>query len=239
MFLVRGKAWPSLLIAHLQNRLQWKGDVSERLRKLTMRSGRWHSRELWSSQYCYEMIELVDSRAWSANSVLICAESVREVHSILPCDFPLKSGSWIYFINVGIHLLMCSGKLCCVPDFGDFCSWKRNFGVGKYGCITLVCMVKKPQGGALLKKECAGGEWFTKLSPVILAYEEKPTKKEATNTERKKKSVANIDFISRHLLKPLWAFCVHRADARDAVFTWTLHIQLCTVFTGQTHRQCW
>ena len=40
----------------------------------------------------------------------------------LPCDFPVKSGSWIYLINVGIHLLMCSGNLCCVPDFGDFCS---------------------------------------------------------------------------------------------------------------------
>ena len=40
----------------------------------------------------------------------------------LPCDFPVKSGSQIYFINVGICLLMCSGKLCCVPDFGDICS---------------------------------------------------------------------------------------------------------------------
>ena len=94
--------------------------------------GRWHLRELWSSQYCCEMIELVDSRAWSANSVLSCTESVREVHSVLPFNFPVKSGSWIYFINVGIHLLMCSGKLCCVRDFGDFLSWKHNFGVGMY-----------------------------------------------------------------------------------------------------------
>ena len=38
----------------------------------------------------------------------------------LPCDFPVKSGSGIYFINVGLRLLMCSGKLCCVPDLGDF-----------------------------------------------------------------------------------------------------------------------
>ena len=30
----------------------------------------------------------------------------------LPCDFPTKSGGRIYFINVGIHLLMCSGMLC-------------------------------------------------------------------------------------------------------------------------------
>ena len=94
--------------------------------------GRWHFRELWSSQYCCEMIELADSQAWSANSILSCAESVREVHSVLPFDFPIKSGSWIYFINVGIHLLMCSRKLCCVPDFCNFCSWKRNFGVGMY-----------------------------------------------------------------------------------------------------------
>ena len=44
------------------------------------------------------------------------------VHCKLPCDFPVKSGSQIYLINVGSHLLMCSGKSCCVPDFGDFCS---------------------------------------------------------------------------------------------------------------------
>ena len=68
------------------------------------------------------MIELADSRACSANIILSCAELVREVHSVLPFDFHLKSGSWIYAINVGIHLLMCSGKLCCGPDFGDFCS---------------------------------------------------------------------------------------------------------------------
>ena len=50
----------------------------------------------------------------------------------LPHDLPVKSGSWIYFVNVGIRLLMHSWKLCCVPNFGDFCSWKRSFGVGKY-----------------------------------------------------------------------------------------------------------
>ena len=44
------------------------------------------------------------------------------VHCKLPCDFPVKSGSRIYFIKVGIRLLMGSGKLRCVPDFGDFCS---------------------------------------------------------------------------------------------------------------------
>ena len=39
MFRVQGKAWPSLLIAHLHNRLQRKGDVSKHLGKHTMRSG--------------------------------------------------------------------------------------------------------------------------------------------------------------------------------------------------------
>ena len=57
----------------------------------------------------------------------------------LPCDFPIKSGNWIYFINMGIRLLICFRKLCCVPDFGDFCSWKCNLGVGKY-VITPCCV---------------------------------------------------------------------------------------------------
>ena len=46
----------------------------------------------------------------------------------LPCDFLIKTGSWIYFINVGMRLLMCSGKLCCVPDFGDFSPENTIFG---------------------------------------------------------------------------------------------------------------
>ena len=91
------------------------------------------------------MIELADSRAWSANSILRCTELVREMHNVdcpVPCDFPVKSGSRIYLINVGIRLLMCSGKLCCVLDFGDFCSQKCSFGVGKYDCVlshTVLC----------------------------------------------------------------------------------------------------
>ena len=54
-------------------------------------------------------------------------ELVGEKHSVLPWDFPLKSGSWIYFINAGIHLVMCSGKLCRVQDFGDFFPKKTQF----------------------------------------------------------------------------------------------------------------
>ena len=38
----------------------------------------------------------------------------------LPCDVPVKSCSWIYFINVGILLLMHSRKLCCGPDLVIF-----------------------------------------------------------------------------------------------------------------------
>ena len=38
----------------------------------------------------------------------------------LPCDFPIKSGSLIYFINVGICLLMCARELCCVLDLVFF-----------------------------------------------------------------------------------------------------------------------
>ena len=29
----------------------------------------------------------------------------------LPCDFLVKSGNWIFFINVGICLLLCFGFL--------------------------------------------------------------------------------------------------------------------------------
>ena len=52
----------------------------------------------------------------------------------LPCDFPVKSGSQIYFIKVGICLLLCSEKLCCVPDFGDFLFRKAQFW-GRQVCI--------------------------------------------------------------------------------------------------------
>ena len=56
---------------------------------------RWLLRELWSLQYCCEMIGLADSWAWSANHFLSCVESVREVHSVgLPCDFLVKLGIW-------------------------------------------------------------------------------------------------------------------------------------------------
>ena len=71
------------------------------------------------------MIGLVDKRAWLAKTVF---SAVQNQLGRLPCDFPVKSGSEIYFINVVIRLLMCCGKLYCVPDLSDFCSWKCNFG---------------------------------------------------------------------------------------------------------------
>ena len=52
----------------------------------------------------------------------------------LPCDFPIKSGSQIYFIIVGIYLPMCSWILCCVPDFGRFLFLKLQFW-GWHVCI--------------------------------------------------------------------------------------------------------
>ena len=72
--------------------------------------------------------------AWLARTAF---SAVQNWQGRLPCDFPGKSGSQIYFINLGIRLLICSWKLYCVLDFGDFCSWKCNFGVG-------MCAVKQP-----------------------------------------------------------------------------------------------
>ena len=74
---------------------------------------------------------------WTVKCGWQTASQLREigkggVQCRLPCDFHVKSGSRIYFMNVGICLLMCSWKLCCVPEFGDFCSGKCNFGVGMY-----------------------------------------------------------------------------------------------------------
>ena len=70
---------------------------------------------------------------WLANSILSCAEWVREVCNVgLPCDFPIKSAGWNSCIDVGIRMLMCSWKLCCVPDFGNFYSWKHNLGVAMH-----------------------------------------------------------------------------------------------------------
>ena len=75
---------------------------------------RWYMSELWSSQ---SLIGLTDSRVWSANSIFICTESIKETYNVeLPCDFSVKSGSLNYFLNMGICLLMC---LCCVVDLGD------------------------------------------------------------------------------------------------------------------------
>ena len=93
---------------------------------------------------------------WTGRQFSVIGKQHSQLHRIskggaqcrLPCDFPLKSGSWIYCINVGIRLLMCSRKLYCVPYFGDFCSWKHNFGVGKYavGFLPWEIWVAFPRG---------------------------------------------------------------------------------------------
>ena len=69
IFCVQGRPWLSLLIAHLQNCHQQKGDVAKYLRKHAMRSGLWSPKTrkvtfVWtrSLQYCCEMIGLADSR---------------------------------------------------------------------------------------------------------------------------------------------------------------------------------
>ena len=71
----------------------------------------------------------------------------------LPSDFPAKFDSRIYFI--GIRLLMCSWKLCCVLHFGDFCSWKRNFGVGMHVRVQKLWSPPAKESGAISMSECS------------------------------------------------------------------------------------
>lgn len=81
-----------------QERMPWK------VAFLHCRWDRWHLFDLWSSQFGW----------WSADSLVSCTKSVREVHNLrLPCDLPVKYASW--------------WKLRCVPDFYDFHSWKHLF----------------------------------------------------------------------------------------------------------------
>ena len=104
-------------MAQLQNYLQWKGDVSKRLRKYTVRSGL--SPPLikkvtlpWTLKFAVALWN-----DWTGGQSSMIGKQCSQLHRIskgfaqcrLPCDFPVKSGSRIYFINVGIHLLMCSG----------------------------------------------------------------------------------------------------------------------------------
>ena len=134
-------------VAHLQNRLLQKGDISKCLRKHTMRSGL--SSPLTSKVTLLWTLSRIDKQCSQLHGISKGGAQCR-----LPCDFPAKSLGRIYFINVGMCFLMCSRKLCCVPDFcdfGDFCSWKRHFGVGIYGggcdvyCTKIklmCCMIK-------------------------------------------------------------------------------------------------
>ena len=132
-----------VLIVHLQNHLQQKWDVSKHFRKYTMRSGLLPplTRKMtlaWTLKFA-----VVLWNDWTGGQSSVIGKQRSQLRGIskggaqcrLPCDFPIKSGSWIYLINVGICLLMCSGKSCFVLDFGDFSSWKCNFGVGKYADV--------------------------------------------------------------------------------------------------------
>ena len=78
-----------------------------------------------NSKVCSTVVKRLDWRTvvrdWQT-AYQLCRFGKGGVQCRLPCDFPIKSGSWIYFINVGICVLMCSRKLSYVCDFGDFCS---------------------------------------------------------------------------------------------------------------------
>ena len=85
---------------------------------------------------------------WTGGQLRVISKQHSQLHrfhrggalcrSRLPCDFPVRNGSGIYFTNAGICLLMCFWKLHCVLDFDDFCSWKKHFGVGMYAFIPFV-----------------------------------------------------------------------------------------------------
>ena len=79
----------------------------------------------------------------------------------LPRDFPIKSCSQIYFVNVEIHLLMCSPKLCFVPVLGDFCSCKNNFGGGKYNTgigMSFLFLLRKKVTDLVMSFQSLSGE---------------------------------------------------------------------------------
>ena len=162
--------------------LQRKGDMSKHLGKHTMRSGLslLLMRKVtlaWTLKFAVLLW-----KDWTGRQSSVIGKQHSQLHRIgkggaqcrMPCDFPLKSGSWIYCINVGIRLLMCSRKLYCVPYFGDFCSWKHNFGVGKYavGFLPWEIWVAFPRGKpaatvALPNLQCVLGvlvfPWSTEL----------------------------------------------------------------------------
>ena len=83
-----------------------------------------------NSEICSTVVKLLDWWTGERDQQAPCqlhGISKGGVQCTLPCDFPLKTGSWFCLINMGIGLLMCSGKLRCVVNYGDFCSLERNF----------------------------------------------------------------------------------------------------------------
>ena len=97
---------------------------------------RWHLHELWSLQNCCEMILLAgESSVMGKQCSQMCGIGKGGAQCRLTCDFPVKSGSWIYLIKFGDtfadvvwEIVLCSGFF-----------WKHNFGVGLYVWCVCVC----------------------------------------------------------------------------------------------------
>ena len=116
------------------------------------RRERWHLRELWSSQYCCEMID------WgTVKTERQCSQLSGIGKGGAQCRIALWFSCKIlkpeYLINVGIHSLMCSLKLCCVPDFGDFGLMKTQF-LGRHVVFTRYSKSTTAGGGEEKWKLC-------------------------------------------------------------------------------------
>ena len=108
-FIIWWKAWSSLWIAHLQNHLQRKGDVSKCLRTLTMRGGLWplltrKVTPVWTLKFAVVLWNDWTRGQWSVigkQCSQLCRIGKGGAQCRLPCDFPVKSGGRIYFIDAG------------------------------------------------------------------------------------------------------------------------------------------
>ena len=87
---------------------------------------------------------------------------------------------------------MCLWKLCYVPDFGNFCSGKHNFGVGMHTCLLLwlyhICFWKSV--------ECPRNTDSLSKVPDSVVH------------EKKKKAFLIIPESSQNLMEPLLDACV-------------------------------
>ena len=138
MFCVRGKVWLSPMIVHLPNHIQGKRDVFKRSRHNTMRSSlsSLKTRKVtlaWTLKFAVLLWN-----DWTGRQLSMIGKSLSQLCRICKGGTQCRIALWFsgkigyLVINVVIWLLMCSLKLCCVPSFRDFGSWKCNFGVGMY-----------------------------------------------------------------------------------------------------------